>query len=205
MKFPICFLLIATILFSCEKGKADFTLKGTITDETFGGSLVGATIAIYEIEAGTTNNALIGASTIQSDGTYSFTFPRNMVESYLLTVRKSNYFEKDFSIPFSGMTIEEDNVRDYATTAKSWARLRFITSNPNAELRYTKQEGKTDCPNCCDDNEQYLYGITDLELICPNDGNTLYSYNYSIIGSGINGIKSATTTAFDTVNIVLNY
>ena len=193
------------MLFSCEKGKAEFTLKGTISDNTFNSALTGGIVSLYEVKVGTNGTTHIGDHTIQADGAYSFTFPRNMAESFLVTVRKDNYFAKDYSIPFSEMTIEEDNIRNFSTTAMSWARLHFITSNPYAELSYIKQEGKSDCSECCDKNEQFLYGITDLELFCANDGNTLYSYLYSIEDAGILDVKSAITPAFDTVSIVLNY
>lgn len=206
MKLFLYFFLLSTVaLSSCKKGKADFTVKGTISDDTFNGALVGANVKIYEVEAGGGSSNLMGETTISSDGSYSFTFARNMAESYLLTIRKDNYFDRDFVIPFSDLSIEEDNVLNYSSTAKSWARLKFITTDPQAALKYVKQQGKVDCDDCCDNGENYLNGVQDVTIICPNDGNTLYSYHYWLLGTIISGEKSATTTAFDTVDIVLNY
>ena len=206
MKFLAHIFAAAILLLSsCNKGKADFTVKGTISDDTFSGALTGASVELYEVEAGGSASNLIGSATIGSDGAYSFTFPRNKAESYLLKVRKDNYFEQDFTIPFSELTIEEDNVRNYSSTAKSWARLRFITTDPTAQLKYVKQQGKIDCANCCGTEENFLNGVVDTEIICPNDGNTTYSYHYWLLGTSISGEKNANTTAFDTVDIVLNY
>lgn len=206
MKLSTLFLIFGLVsITACNKGKADFTLKGTITDNTFGTTLEGGTVQLYEIEVGTLSTTLIGESTIGLDGSYSFTFPRNTVESYTLSIRKENYFDQDKSIPFSDLTLEEDNVRDFNTTAMSWARLRFITTDPIAEMHYIKQLGKQGCTSCCATDEQVLYGVQDDEIICPNDGNSVYSYNYWIIGTSGTSNKSATTSAFDTVTITLNY
>ena len=206
MKLTTLFLILGLAsITACNKGKADFTLKGTITDTTFSTSLEGATVKLYETEAGTFSSTLIAESTIGADGSYSFTFPRNAVESYTLSIHKENYFDQENIINFSAMTIEEDNVRDFSTTAKSWARLRFITTTPLAELHYIKQLGKQGCPSCCGIDEQTLSGVQDLEIICPNDGNSTYSYNYWVIGTADSGNKSAITTAFDTVTITLTY
>lgn len=206
MRFTFYLLAISLLsLSACKKGKADFTIKGTISDDTFVTSLAGAELKIYEIEAGGAATNLMGETTVASDGSYSFTFPRNQAESYLLTIRKDNYFEQDKTIFFSDLTIEEDNVKNYSTTAKSWARLKFITTDPTAQLNYIKQNGKAGCDGCCESSEQSLSGIQDLTIICPNDGNTTYSYHYWMPGTAITGDKSATTTAFDTVDIVLNY
>jgi len=206
MKFLLYTLIISTLgLSACKKGKADFTVRGTISDDTFNTSLAGANVKIYEVEAGGGSSTIVGETTIGSDGSYSFTFPRNMSESYLLTVRKDNYFDRDLVIPFSDLSIEEDNVINYSSTAKSWARLKFITTDPQAQLKYVKQQGKVDCADCCDNGENYLNGIQDATIICPNDGNTTYSYHFWLLGTTISGEKNATTTAFDTVDIVLNY
>jgi hypothetical protein len=61
-------------------------------------------------------------------------------------VVKSNYFELYEDIPFSDLTIEEDNTRNYGTTAKSWAKLHFVNNSgvPADILQYIKQEGKED-------------------------------------------------------------
>lgn len=204
MRFLLLVLVAVLVaLPSCKKGKADFTLKGVITDSTFDTPLTGGKVYLYEVEAGGGATNLIGSATIGSDGTYSFTFPRNAVESYTVVIEKNGYFEVEASIPLSDMTIEEDNVYNFATTAKSWAALRFVTNDPLGALTYTKQSGKTNCLECCANESKTIYGAIDTIIYCPNDGNTTYSYSYST--NGIFGIKQATTTAFDTTTITLSY
>lgn len=204
MKFLPILLVFGLILFSgCKKGKANFTLKGVITDATFDTSLTGGKVYLYEVEAGGGATNLLGSATIGSDGAYSFTFPRNASESYTLSIRKDNYFEQDISIPLSDLTIEEDNIRNYSTTAKSWAALRFVSTNAQSSVTYLKQQGKTDCAECCPAESHTIYGPIDTTYYCPNDGNTIYSYSYSTNGQF--GIKQATTVAFDTATITLSF
>lgn len=198
---------LALIFTGCKKGKTEFTITGTVTDATFSQALTGATMKLYEVEAGGGSTNLIGSTTIGSDGSYSFTFPRNKVESYIAYVEKNNYFTIDQTIPFSTLTVEEDNVRNLSTTAKSWAKIHLVNSNPQPtdHLSIVKQAGKTSCAECCGDQYEDFYGALDTILYCGNDGNTTYSFYYSVVGTADQGIKSATTVAFDTTLITLSY
>ena len=111
------------------------------------------------------------------------------------------------TIYFSELTIEEDNIRNYTTTALSWVRLRFINQSPSPSdvLQYSRQIGKINCSTCCPAGTNYLNGAIDTSIYCVNDGNTTYQYQYSVVGTTNNGIKSATTIAFDTTEILLQY
>lgn len=198
--------VLAVVLTSCKKGRADFTLKGFVSDETFGGGVSGATINLYEVEAGGFSTTLIGTATL-SDGNYSFTFPRNKAESYTVEVLKNQYFILEESVNFSSMTIEEDNIRNFSISAKSWVNLKFINDNPQQTdaLKYIKIDGKQDCVECCPKSEQYLNGAIDTTITCINDGNTTYSYNYWVLNTVISGHESIVTIPFDTVDLVLHY
>lgn len=200
-------IFIVALSFACKKGKGDFTLKGVISDTTFNTSLNGAVVKLYQVPAGTSQEVLIGTQTLSSDGAYTFVFPRDKMEKYILKITKINYFSLNETVFFSDLTLEEDNVFNYSTTAKSWAKLRFINSNPQAGdvLSFIKQQGKANCSECCSINEQIFYGALDTTIYCINDGNTVYSYFYNVSGTSNQGIKSATTVVFDTTEILLNY
>lgn len=195
-------LVLAMGLTACKKGKADLVLRGTISDATFNSPLSGATVQLYELEAGGGSTNLLGTSTVGSDGSYSFTFPRNAAESYIVEIRKDGYFDKDFSIPLSDLSVEEDNVHDYSTTAKSWAGLRF-TSTGSSSVTYIRQSGKSGCDICCTSEPKTVSGPIDTVIYCPNDGNTTYSYTYN--ANGATGLKSTNTVAFDTTIITLSF
>ena len=103
--------------------------------------------------------------------------------------------------------IKVKNIRNFSTTAKSWARIILKNDNPSAAdiLSYIKQQGKVNCAECCPASQQMFNGDIDTVFYCINDGNTVYSFLYSIIGTGNASVKSATTIAFDTTDIQLNY
>lgn len=209
-KVSLALLVLSVLLVfsACKKGKADFTITGQLTDATFNVSISGLSVSLYEIEAGTTTETLIGTTTTASDGSYSFTFPRNQAEAYILRANKTNYFPIDEYITFSSLTIDDENVRNYSTTAKSWVRLVFTNGAPASNsdiLRFTQQLGKTECDECLTAGQHQLNGIVDTVIYAANDGNTTFSYYYELLSTPNSGFKSATTVAFDTTTITLSY
>ncbi len=209
MRVILIILSFALLYSSCKKkGKADFTLRGTITDTSLATSLGGATIQLFAIEAGTTQDQLIGTTSTSSDGTYSFIFKRDNVLSYKLKIQKQNYFSINSSINFSDMTIESDNIRNYSTTAKSWVALRFVNvapANSSDNLRYRRIVGKSDCLECCSPLEQSIIGAVDTTVYCINDGNSTYKVTYSLLGTSLIGDQSVITSPFDTTELLLSY
>lgn len=201
----ITLLALLVLISGCKKGKGDITLKGEVTDLSFNTSLVSCQVQLFEISPGGSPVTLIN-SMQSTDGTYSFTFPRNKVEGYKIVISKQNYFGIESTISLNDLSIEQENIRNYSTTAKAWAALRFINDSPQPfdQLTFTKQQGKVACEDCCPTAEQNLYGAVDTTIYCINDGNTVYSYLYYVSG-GSNGIKSVNTTAFDTLEILLQY
>ena len=196
------------MVFSCKKDNIDFTLKGTISDATFGGGLDGATITLTQIPIGGSTPKVIGSSILSSDGTYSYTFPREKVEKYILSVEKANYFSINQDISFSDFSTESDLERSYSMTAKSWVKLVFTNVAPATigdGLTFNKQEGKVGCSECCPQETHTLVGLVDTTFYCINDANTTYSYFYNVVNTAIQGIESITTIPFDTVTITKNY
>lgn len=205
MKRLFYFMFLAITVISCEKGKANFVLKGTIQDETFSTTLAGATIQLYQVQVGSASETFVSSQTIGSDGTYSFTFPRDNMEKYILRIEKDNYFALEKTVYFSSLTLNSDNIRDYSTTAKAWVKLNFI-NDPNFggnELEYTIQQGKENVDGSC---QHGTYTInTSTSYYCINDGNQLYSYLYFAFGPNDTGVKSVITTPFDTTELTLTY
>jgi hypothetical protein len=202
------FLLFLIInLFGCKKGAGEFVIKGTITDVTFDTGLNGATIELYKVPVASNNEFLVESKTLGTDGSYSFTVPREKMEKYLIRVNKNLYFPIESSIYYSTLNVESDNIRNFSTNAKSWVELKFLNNNPvpNDHLRYIKQQGYSGCMECCPITEQDYYGAVDTSIYCVNPGNTVYSIYYWIIGSNNQGLLEATTTPFDTTQIYLPY
>ena len=210
MKIRLLFFITFTvgILISCKKTVTIYTIKGTLTDQTFNQPLTNSTIDLYKITPGSTYQKHMGTFNVGSDGGYLFSFPREKAEKYILKITKANYFYLESEIYLSELSIDSDNVYNFSTTAKSWVKLTFKnTLNPSAgdKLKYIKQLGKEGCTECCSDTEQFLDGIIDTSIYCINDGNQYYSYLYFKMGTTFSGIMETQTVAFDTTEIILNY
>ncbi|MDG1333527.1 MAG: carboxypeptidase-like regulatory domain-containing protein [Crocinitomicaceae bacterium] len=207
-KVALLAVLSLFLITACKKGPAEFVLKGTITDATFNASLTNATVKLYATGAGSSVTNEIASTTLDSEGNYQFTFEREKVETYYLEVVKENYFDLYETIPFSDLTIEDDNVYDFSTTAKGW--VRFNISHPGGVpgdvLEYIREEGKIDCAECCPGGYRYFYGAVDSTFYCVNDGNAAYSGYYWATGSsGGSGPVWVQTPPFDTVDIYISY
>lgn len=207
-KVALLAILSLFLISSCKKGKAEFTLSGTITDATFNSSLTNATVKLYATEAGSSATNQIASTTLDAQGNYTFTFSREKVETYYLEVVKENYFDVYETIPFADLTIDEDNIYNFSTTAKAW--VRFHISNPGGdpsdELEYIREEGKIGCEECCPGGYRYYYGAVDSTFYCVNDGNAVYSGYYWASGTSSNsGPVWVQTPPFDTVDITINY
>lgn len=200
-------LALLLSLFSCEKGAGEFIIKGVITDETFGQSLVGADVSIYKVPVASSTEQYIESQTIGSDGKYEFTVPRERMEKYVIRVTKNKYFPIEKTIYFSALKLKEENIYNFVTWAKSWVELKFVNLNPQNQdhFVYIKQAGDTACEGCCPNQAQNFYGAVDTSIYCINKGNTVYSILYWIMNTTNQGYLEATTQAFDTTQIYLSY
>lgn len=207
MRFLILALSLCLVVLSCKKKDAAFEINGIVTDNTFSQPLQGATIKLYQIPVGSTDEKLIGTYTSDAQGNFSFSFPREKMEKYILRITKNLYFSKEETIYFSELRLDEPYQRNSSTTAMSWAKLTFHNLNPQGadHLQYIKQSGKVNCPECCPSDYQEYYGALDTSIYCINDGNTNYSYLYWVLGTSNQGNQTVYTTAFDTTEIILNY
>ena len=200
-------LLLAGV--SCKKkGPIEFVMKGKVTDATFNKGLEGAMVTLTEIPIGNGTSKVVGSTVLGADGGYSFTFERDKAEKYHLLIEKTNYFTIEEDIPFGDFSSESETEKNYSTTAKAWAKIRFVNVSPANStdiLKFIRQEGKTGCPECCVVEERSIFGVADTSFICINDGNTNYSYFYSIVNSTAHGSPVIYTTAFDTVEFVQHY
>jgi ribosomal protein S27E len=201
------YFLVLICCLACSKKTSKFTISGKINDSSLNQNLSNATISIYKKLQGNSFETFIASTTTNSEGNYSFTFDRDKSEKYTLKISKENYFPIEESILFSSLTVDGENVRNYSTTAKSWARLHFknIDPKPEDQLRFMKQQGKVSCNECCPTDYQYIYGASDTSIYCINDGNTIYSFIYAVIGTQNQALKSILTIPFDTTEIYLEY
>lgn len=207
MKVFQLILLLIPFFFSCKKGTGEFTIKGKITDETFSTGLNGAVIKLYKVPVASSSKILVETQTLQEDGLYSFTFPREKTEKYILEVEKNLYFTLNKQIYYSDLTVNEPFICNYGTKAKSWVELRFVNTDvqPSDHFRYIKQEGLEGCDECCSNTEENIYANPYFSKICANNGNEKYSILYWNIGTAVQGFKECITVPFDTTLLQVVY
>lgn len=201
------FIASATLLgtIGCKKDAGAYTIEGKISDNTFNTPLAGLTLTVSIQNAGAANYINYGTITTDNNGFYRLEIERDQYDKIRFSAEKTNYFPLEFVVSASQLTVGETYIINQATTAKAWARLIFnhTSSNPNAVLTYTKNEGKQGCAECCPITPQNIVGSD--TVICINDGNTNYSYVYEVSGTTILDTKTCYTPAFDTGTVIVNY
>lgn len=202
------FVSLAFIFGACRKKEAiDIVLKGTINDASTNSPLSYANIQLYKLPLGELNFVLVEQAQLSASGEYSFTFKRDKFEKVKLVVDKSMYFTLNEEIQLSSLSVEDENVRNYATTAKSWVRIVINNQNPtdNDQLDITKKVGKSGCEECCPNEKISFYGPANESIYCINSAFHTFALNYLDYSTANIGTLTTTTNIFDTVEIVLNY
>ena len=200
-------LLIGILIGSCQKNAGIFEISGTVTDLSSSSGLENCKLYLYSYPVGTGEELLTDSTFTQNDGSYAFSFERAQMEKYKIELEKDGYFEGEEIIYFSALTLEEVNTVNLETYGKSWVGIRLKNNSPQIEdhFRYIKQEGKTNCSECCPAEEQNFYGDLDTTIYCANNANENYSIMYWVIGTSIVDIASANTTFLDTTLIEVTY
>ncbi len=209
LKFIGIILVMSTLtsITSCKRGVASFTLRGTISDETFSTPLTGATLKFYKVLIATGEEILVDTKVLGADGKYEFTFPREKIEKYIIRVSKPLYFDIDQEIQFSSLVPSAVNTRNYSSKAKSWVELRFVNTSVQSSdhFRYIKFSGKENCSECCTADQVDLYGTAYYSRTCINDALTPYSIYYQVIGTTTQNVVEVITQPFDTTLLLVNY
>ncbi len=208
MKNKMIFLvLFGTLIGSCQKNAGIFEISGTVTDLSSSNGLENCKLYLYSYPVGTGEELLTDSTFTESDGTYAFSFERDQMEKYKITFNKDGYFEGEEIVYFSSLSLEGINTLNLETYGKSWVGIRLKNNSPQMEdhFRYIKQEGKTNCMECCPADEQNFYGNLDTTIYCANNANENYSIMYWVIGTSIVDIASVNTTFLDTTLIEVAY
>ena len=208
MKNILFISLIFLTLAACKKKELEFSMSGIVSDATFGQTLDGASVILSQKPAGGGILKVVGSTTLGADGRFKFTFKREQAEKFIIKITKANYFDVEEEVSFDSFSTQDELVRNYNTTAKSWVKLRFknvLPSDVSDLLKWTKQAGKSNCTTCCDNNQHVILGIADTTFKFISDGNTKFSYLFNSSNPTENGINEITTIPFDTVSILLEY
>lgn len=189
---------------ACKRQKGIYKFEGTLTDNTFSTPYANAEIKVSIAAGGSAIPTLFDTYETDADGNFSFEIERGVFEEITIEVEEENYFSVILAKNLDDLSIDEPNVIDLTTTAKSWININFNNPNgdPSDQIEYTIQEGK-DCNECCDKSTQTLTGNGSQTIMCVSDANTFFSLYY-VFGTN-DGIPGVQTVAFDTVDLDVNY
>lgn len=208
-KYYFALLLGLLLSFGCKKEPVEFTISGTLVDNSFDTRLSGADIKITAVSSGTGDTRVVGNQTVGTDGMYKITFKRERDTKFYITIEKDGYYPIEETIFFSELSVSEDNVYDYSTFAESNINFKIKnigTSTTNDELKLEIYEAKTNCDNCCSLGQRYFYGENiDTSFICANNGNKYYKFIYWDTQMGAVTFDSIITPAFGTVDYIIEY
>jgi len=204
----ISFILLIALL-GCKKDPIQFKIAGKINDTSFNTGLSGASVAIYQVLAGTTKKVLVTTVTTDSDGNYTVAFNRDQVEKYYIDCSKDNYFSTEKLVYFSDLTTDKTNTVNIdieAIATVNWV----IKNQPPAQatdiFQIQKLNGKTDCDACCV-NKIYEYDGASINetLTCQTKGNTYLKFIKIDKQLNSSTLDSIYCPAFQSVNYPVNY
>ena len=119
-----------------------------------------------------------------------------------IVVSKSGYFQQSQTYNMDDLSVEDDNAITFQTKAKAWVALHF-TGDGTKTVKYFRNEGLSNCAECCPSGEYTLTNVTDQNIVCINNGNTNYGIYYMIVGETGYLPLSIATPAFDTTELAI--
>lgn len=163
------------VLSACNKtGDLKFTIEGQVFDKSFNQNLQQGTVRLFRVPIATTQEILIAEETI-SNGTYSFTFDRDMSEKYIIRFEKENYFNEINEVFFSQLQVGQPyqlNFNVEAIAVMNWVLVDQTPGNSNNSIVIQKLESRAVGDGTCP-NQQYEFfgGQGNDTLRCAVGGN----------------------------------
>lgn len=169
----ILIVCLTIFLFSCNKEESN-VIYGVVTSLISGETIenVEVNLEVNEVTSGSVNTTykLIGSTTTDAKGSYSFEFESIMALTYRLTFIKPGFAPKTVSVNPTDV-VDKINVSPQIFRS-SFLRLRVRNTSPNNEqdqliLRITGL-AENHCNVCCHSNLRYFDGTSIDEIIaCP--------------------------------------
>jgi hypothetical protein len=199
---PFCLILV--FLSGCKQKTVIYTIQGNVKDLSFNQGLANATIRVTIAMSGGASGGSIKTYSTDSNGDYSFSFERDRIESITIEVEKDNYFSKSIVYSLDDLTVKTPTTSNFSLYAKAWVKLHFL-GDGTTTYRYSKQDGLSNCAECCPGTEQTFTNVSNESVYCINNGGANYQVFWYIPSTTFNGQVSAITPAFDTTELVISF
>lgn len=208
MKKTISFLFLGIsmmLIASCKKNNITYTFSGQVTTSETGSGLSGVDINVYQVifssSAANSNFQFAGSTITDASGNYTVTIDREKVIDFKLNMDKDGYFKKDFIIPSSDVTTDEENIWNHEMDPESWVVFNITNGTPvvDDQLTFVKYNFREDCQDCGTNEYLYFEGEVDTTLKYRTTGGVYARFSYKDELSSTIVFDSVLTVPSDTV------
>lgn len=162
------------ITYSCKKKELVFVIEGQIFDKSFNQNLSQGTVKLYRVPVATTNEIFVDEQTV-TDGKYSFTFPRDKSERYVIKFSKDGYFDETHEVYFSQLQVGTNYILNFnaeAIATMNWIFLDGSPQNSNYFVTLQKLNGRPIGVGTCPNQSYDVYGGSPPDTMrCAVGGN----------------------------------
>jgi len=204
--------LILLIVSSCTKDQIQYKLIGTFKNEITNSNISQVKLKFYQTEVNSNvlnpNFVYLGTTTTNSNGEYSFSFDRQNIDKFKITIEHPEFYENEIVYSSAVLSSENENVFNYELESKSWIKIRLKNNfaQEGEILNFHKYNVKEGCETCCvSGNLAVPYTIPDTTFVCAVVGDVYFKYTYGVTPQNSSTTDSVLCTQFDTTSIFIQY
>lgn len=206
MRFLLTSFLFVVVLFSCKKDPIQYTVKGSIYDNSTTSSLPGVKVRVFQkpFSNSVTSSSfeLIGSGTTDNSGEYSITFDRKKATEFKVTLEKEGYFDEEILLSSDYFTSETDNYIHYGMDGRSWISMSIENVAPAQQsdnLTLTWYTYRMGCAGCIENEFNSFNGVVDTTFVHENTAGNYLKFLYN------NGIQSTIDSVYMPLNDTVSY
>ncbi|MBD3635864.1 MAG: hypothetical protein HUJ25_00870 [Crocinitomicaceae bacterium] len=203
-----CILLIV----SCKKDTIQYSFEGTVTDNTSGSGLSGATVKVYQkpFNNSVSSNTfeLVGTDNTDANGHYTVIFDREKVTEFKILITKEGYFNYEMIVGSADVSSENTNVFNANMDGKSWAQFTIknvVPADPGDDLTLIFYEYRKGCNGCIASDYNYFSGVVDTTITYANTAAQYLKFTYIDVSGGQSTTDSIYMTPNDTIFYSITY
>jgi hypothetical protein len=193
MKYALVILVLAMGLVDCKKKKPTMQINGTVTDNTLGSGVSGATVKIYykPYQSGvfTTTYSLLSSATTDGSGNYAFDIEKPSTSDFKFVVEASSYFPSEKVINPDNLSTSNVNAQSFKIDASGTLQIHLKNNVPydaNDYFQFQTLGLNYECSTCCANSPIIKNGTTtDTTFSCLRYANRYVSYTYFKIKNGV--------------------
>ncbi len=207
---PLLVLLLLGIT-ACKEKQLYYEIDGTTRDGISGEAIPGMTITLYQKQYNqnvlNNNYILVGSTTSDSEGHYTFTIAREKIYDLKFEVRHDDYYEKDFV--HSQDELQTNTINTFNFDMEAEGMLRFIIQNPvvkpQEQLNLYKSGFREGCLECCENGGVSFFEMGDTTFSCAVVGGSTVHIDFGEVTASTSFSEDITCKRFGTTTYTISY